>query len=398
MPINILYVHYGDNWIRGSEQLLLDLLSHLDRQLVTPIVWCNAPAMAAEARKLGIITHQFPFEHYFLEGSPQFSARRYWAMVREGLRLVNQNRIQLLHANSAAPTQWLVPVARTARIPMLVHLLVEYQRRSRFLFGLHLPNMAVGISQAVVDDLLRDGMPSERTAVIYAGIDTERLGKRPPNQLRKTLGIPPEAVTIATVGSLIWRKGHDILLKAFRLIQPLNAPVHLLVASDGPCRAELENQAKTLGLQDVVHFLGYCDDVGALFRDETDFVAMASRTEGFGLAFAEAGYFGLPAVGTAVGGVPEVIQNEITGLVVPAENPEAMAAAMRRLVECPETRRRMGAAAHRRVVEKFTVDKMVNAFHETYDRLAAIPASRLGWLGEWNGLRPYLGLMTSRLR
>ncbi len=111
-PTPILFTHYGDRWIRGSEQLLLDLLTHLDPARVRPIVWCNQIAMADTARALGFTTYRSDFEIYFDYQSPRFRLGRYRALMREARDLVREHEIRVLHSNSAGPCQWLAPVAR----------------------------------------------------------------------------------------------------------------------------------------------------------------------------------------------------------------------------------------------------------------------------------------------
>ncbi|MDR3532252.1 MAG: glycosyltransferase, partial [Rhodopila sp.] len=136
-PMRVLFTHYGDEWFRGSEQLLFDLLKKLDRNRVEPIVWCNGAAMAEAARSAGITTYRTPLEFYFDYNSPRFNLSHYRALVREGVALVRRHNIRVLHANGAAPHQWLVPVARATRLPLLAHLHIDYRRRSRFVCLLH---------------------------------------------------------------------------------------------------------------------------------------------------------------------------------------------------------------------------------------------------------------------
>ncbi|MBX9698834.1 MAG: glycosyltransferase, partial [Acetobacteraceae bacterium] len=258
-PLPVLFTHFGENWIRGSEQVLLDLLAHLDRDRIAPVVWCNADAMAEACRALGVPTHQSRFEFYFDYGSPRFAPRRYLGLVRQGRRLVREHGIRVLHANSAAPTQWLVPVAALTGRPLLTHLHIDYLRRSRYALLLHLADRIIGVSRQVVGDFLADGMAPERLGVIYNGIDTARL---PPARadLRAALGIPPGALVVASMGSLVPRKGHDLLLRAFAALPASQPPPHLVLGSDGPARPGLQALAAELGIAACTHFLGYTDD------------------------------------------------------------------------------------------------------------------------------------------
>jgi len=383
-----LFAHYGDEWFRGSEQVLFDLLTNLDRDRVEPILWCNGEPMAEAGRAAGLRTYRTPFEFYFDYGSPRFNPARYLSFVRQGVGIVREHGIKVLHANSAAAAQWLLPVGRITRVPVLAHLHIDYRRRSRFVCLLHQADLIVGVSRQVTQDFLRDGIPFVRTHTIYNGIDFARLIRGPLGDARHDLGIARDAVVITSVGSLVSRKGQDILIRAFAKL-PAQRDIRLLIASEGPERAAYQALVAELGLGAKVRFVGYYPNVPALYR-ATDIMALASRADAFGLVLAESGYFGLPTVATRVGGIPEVIEDGVTGLLVPPDDPDALAAALLRLIDDPALRARYGQAAKARVQALFSVEQMVAGFHATYDTLAGVPRSRLGWFGSGFSAKPYL--------
>ncbi|HEY4274798.1 MAG TPA: glycosyltransferase [Rhizomicrobium sp.] len=376
-PLPVLFTHFGDQWIRGSETLLLDLLRYIDRSRIQPIVWCNGAEMADVCRDSGYITHRTDFEYYLDYGSPRFSFRKYSALVREAKAIARQHDIKVLHANSAAPTQWLVPAARSLRLPLLTHMHIDYLRRSRFALLLHQSDLLVGVSAQVLEGPLEDGVPQNRTQVIYNGIDFKRLMATPATNLRATLGIPADVLTVGAVGSLIRRKGHDLLVRAMAQMAGEKAP-HLLIASDGPEREPLKKLAAELGISDRVHFLGYHDPIVDLY-ETSDVIALASRADAFGLVLAEAGYCRRPVVATRVGGIPEVIVHEKTGLLVPPDNVEELVKAFTRLTENPDWRRQLGEGGYERAVNVFSAGRMAGEFNDTYEKLARTPQPTLGW-------------------
>lgn len=386
-PIPILFSHYGDQWVRGSERVLLDLLGSLDPSRIKPVVWCNGWELASRVASLEIPVYRADFPHYFDFGSPRFSLSRYVAIVRQGLELVERHDISVLHANGAAPAQWLVPVARSNRLPLLSHLHAPYLRRSRFVNLLHQADLIVGVSAEVTRAILGDGMPAERAQVIYNGVDMARLTAVAGSDLRQSLGIPNEAVVLAAVGSLVQHKGYDILLRALGQIDPL-IDLHLLIAGDGPERGALEQLANELGLRPRVHFLGFVEDTPSVYRS-SDVLALASRREGFGLVAAEAGFFGLPVVATKVGGIPEVVADGVSGMLVPPDDPAAMAAALARLVQDGEHRRALGEAGRQRAQHMFSTRRMTDEFEAAYERLAKIDRTALGWRGVARSIGPY---------
>lgn len=378
MPaLPVLFTHFGEDWIRGSEVLLLDLLAALDKSKVEPVVWCNGGQMAAAAEAAGYPTYRDDFHFMFDYGSAKPDFRRYLGAVGKCRALCRRHGIAVLHSNSLAPTQWLVPAGIRERIPVLAHLHIDYLRRSRYALLLHAATVIVGVSRQVIDGPQEDGVEAERLRVIYNGIDFSRL-VAPAGDLRQTLGIPASAIVIATTGSLIARKGHDVLIRALAGLPPGPSSPHLMIAGSGDEEKALRQLVEALNLSGRVHFLGNIDYVARVYR-AADIFALASRGDAFGLVLAEAGYFGLPAVSTRVGGIPEVVKDGETGLLASADDAPAFSAALARLIADPALRARMGSAARARVEENFGVHRMAAQFEQLYGELAVRPRSQLGW-------------------
>ena len=352
--------------------------------------------MAAAATSEGYVTYRTKFQYFFDYNSPWPSGGLFLKLLRECRALCSRHGIRVLHANSAAPTQWLVPAAYRENIPVLTHLHIDYLRRTRYVTLLHAANLVVGVSQYVMEGLEADGFSAERMLVIHNGIDPSRLDCSTTN-LRTALDIPADAFVIASVGSLIKRKGHDILIRAFNGLSQARQQPHLLILGDGPEQDALRKLALSLSVDDRVHFLGQSSDVSSAFQ-AADVFALASRREAFGLVFAEAGYFSLPTVSTRVGGIPEVVSHENTGLLVAPEDATAFSGALARLMDDGGFRARLGSAASMRVKTMFTAERMARQFEETYTRLATIPSERRNWENVKFRLRPYLRLSNSLRR
>ncbi len=399
-PISVLFTHYGDQWLRGSEELLLDLLDHLDPLRIRPIVWCNGAALTKELEARGITTYRSEFTYYFHEELPGFDYRTYMSMVRRGLKIIDTHGVRLLHVNSGAPGQWLAPIARSRRLPMLAHLHIDYLRRSRFLLLLHQADLVVGVSRRVIDGFLADGMAAEHTKVIHNGIAFDRFATpNARNELRARLGIAPGALIVTAVGSLIPRKGHDTLLRAFEPIAKA-FDAHLLILSDGPERERLVKLGSDLGLADRLHLIGHVDRYAALpeIYQTSDIVALASRGDAFGLTLAEAGYFKLPVVSTQVGGIPEVIEDGVTGLLVSPDDPAAFTAALARLAADPALRAAFGCQGRARVERMFGAKKMAAEFMDAYERLVLLPRAGLGWHSAARRAKPLARTLGRMLR
>ena len=360
-PMNVLFVHFGDDWIAGSEVALLEVMRHLPEKDVKPFLWCNSAAMQNAAQDIGIPVWRDEFT-YFDKASPSFSPRIYLGLIRRACGLIEQTHADLIHCNSAAPAQWMLPAAWGKRRPMLVNLHSTYLRRSRYVMGLHLADRVIAVASAIATPLFDDGMESDRVSVIYNGFDSETLMQGDASGLRSARHIPQEAIVGAIAGSLIDRKGHDVLFEAMTHLGHLSRPFHLLVIGDGPESRSFE--AAAVGLP--VHFLGQRADLGVILRDCTDFLVVPSRQEAFGRVIIEAAFAGIPAIGSNVDGIPEAILDNVTGLLVPAESPTALSDAITRLVEDETLRRSLGISARRRAQERFSIETCTSQLTDAY--------------------------------
>jgi len=368
----ILFVHHaGINWIRGSTRCLLDLLTHIDRTRFAPVVLCNQPVILEAVRGLDVPAHE---ARDWLSPHP---FRPDWQWLADLKALIERHRIRLIHSDEFTQASVLAPAARRARIPLLSQLHQVPTPDERLWSLLHQVDLAVGTTRACVTGLLEDGFPSNRAIVIYNGVDPIRLAQGDATRLRDELGIPPDAVVLTLVGSLIHRKAVDIALRAFAALRT-RTHSHLLLCGSGPDRAALETLAAALGVQNRTTFLGECSQAGAVLRDATDVLLAPSRDESFGLTLAEAGLFGIPSVASDIAAHQEVV-GEDAGLIVPVEDVAAMAGALDRIVTDQALRRRLGEGARRRVTSMFLITRYVREFENTYAGLIARPSREYGW-------------------
>jgi glycosyltransferase involved in cell wall biosynthesis len=181
--------------------------------------------------------------------------------------------------------------------------------------------------------------------------------------------------TLACVSNFAPFKGHEVLVEALgRLGRP--CPVRCQMVGDGPTRARIEQLVLTAGMEDTVEFLGCRDDVPMILR-QADVLVLPSHWEPFGLVVVEAMAAGVPVVATAAGGVPEIITDGYTGLLVPPGDPQAMAAAIGRMLNDEPLRRRLAAQAAQAVRAHFTAEAMARAYEAWYLRLARAPQQEM---------------------
>ena len=230
----------------------------------------------------------------------------------------------------------------------------------------------LGVSEATVDDLVRLGVAGrDRFQVIPLGLDLEpfaTLDPAPGRELRRGLGIGDDDVVLSFVGRVVPIKRVDVLLRALALARDAG-PLRLLVVGDGEIRPRLQELSRELGIADRVRFLGYRRDLTTI-ASAADIAVLTSANEGTPVSLIEAAAAGCPAVATRVGGVPEVVTPD-TGLLVPPDDPEAAAAALRRLGSDGDLRARLGEAARERALRRYSVSRLVADIDSLYGELLA---------------------------
>ncbi len=227
----------------------------------------------------------------------------------------------------------------------------------------------VGNSHAVVEFYKQAGVPTDKLALIYSGIIAEEPPTVDPAAVRRGFGWNDDAPLALFAGRLMAQKGVDVLIAALDLLQHVRPQLRTLIVGDGPLKDELEETAHQFQLDDKVKFLGHRDDVPKLLA-AADFLVLPSRYEGLPNVVLEAMAFRKPVVATAAPGTTEVVADGTTGLLVPIDDANALAKAMRTLVDDLELRRRMGVAGRTRVEVEFGVEAMVEKFAELYETIA----------------------------
>lgn len=206
------------------------------------------------------------------------------------------------------------------------------------------------------------GIDEARAFTIYNGVDVARYQPAPP----RTASGPAQILAVA---NLIPEKGLHHLIDALALLG--DHPVLLKVVGDGPERAALERRVNLLALRHHVEFLGLRDDVDRLMQESDLMVHPATWQEAFGLTIAEAMASGIPVVATRTGGIPELVEDGVTGLLVAPGSSHDLGGAIRHLLDDGELRSRMGAAGRKRVEESFSLDQCISRHWEICEAVLA---------------------------
>jgi glycosyltransferase involved in cell wall biosynthesis len=236
-----------------------------------------------------------------------------------------------------------------------------------------LADRVVANSEAVRQDAIgTEDLPPEKVSVIYNGLDLaryDRVADETVRGLRQQLGLGAGPVVIV-VANLIAYKGHEYFLQAWAQVCRVFTDGVALLVGDGPVRKEREADARALGLEPRVRFLGIRRDVPALLA-AADLLVHPSLQEGFCNAVIEAMAAARPVVATDVGGNREAVVDGETGLLVPAADPDRLAAATLGVLEQPDRGAAWGRAGRRRAVERFQQSRMVMEYQTLYTDLLA---------------------------
>ncbi|MBI4712555.1 MAG: glycosyltransferase family 4 protein [Planctomycetes bacterium] len=208
--------------------------------------------------------------------------------------------------------------------------------------------------------------PAGKYEVIYNAVEiaSPALSEKERGRNDKSAGFP----VLATIGRLVPEKGQSYLMEAVKLVKTKYPDVSLLVIGDGPLRDNLETQADKSGIKNSVKFLGVRDDLYSILSC-IDIFVLPSLYEAFGIVLLEAMASAKPVIASRVNGIPEVVVDGKTGLLVPPANPSALSDAIIKLAADKTLAQKMGAAGYERVKDLFTIEQMIGKIDNLYGRL-----------------------------
>jgi len=355
----------------GAERLVAHLLEYIDRERFAPVCIClgNPVGSHLEAR-----VQQLGVPLYFLGKGDTMSL----AVLRKLNALFRQYRPVVAHTHLLA-LNYAYPLMIRYRTPVRVYTIHSLAERDigrrtgpivralafRYRVGKVVP---VAIAEEVRATIQRVyGYPDP--PLIPNGVPTDEYAPDPHTraQWRQAHGIEPHATVLTHVGRFAPPKNHALLVEAFAQVRA-DCPLYLLLVGAGELEDAVREQVAGLGLASRVRFLGVRADVADILRASDVFV-LSSRWEGNPMSVMEAMAAGLPVVSTAVGGVPELVREGVTGRLVPSEDAGALAQALQALVDDPARRQAMGAAARRHAVAHFDIRHTVRGYEQLYESL-----------------------------
>jgi glycosyltransferase involved in cell wall biosynthesis len=226
----------------------------------------------------------------------------------------------------------------------------------------------IAASEAIRQILVADGVPADRAVTVHEGIDLEHVRAAPPVKVHEVFWLPHHAPVVGNVAALVPHKGQRHLIEAAHLVVRDVPDARFLILGEGELREQLERQVRDHHLEKHVLLPGFRTDVVGCIKG-CDLFVMSSVTEGLGTSLLDAMACSKAIVATRTGGIPEVVDDGVNGVLVQPRDPHGMAAAIVRLLGNNGERRRMGEAGLERLREHFTIERMVAETAAVYARL-----------------------------
>jgi glycosyltransferase involved in cell wall biosynthesis len=347
--VKIVHADSARTWRGGQNQVLLTSRGMAARGHEIWLACQEGGPLAARARAEGLAVRPMAFHGDFSPSAVVGLAR----LVREAqpdvVHLHDPHAVSAgLAASSLAPGFRRI-ASRRVDFPLRGAL-------SRWKYGAC--RKVIAVSRAIAAQLEADGVPSDRIRVVYEGVP-DRAALADGRRALLELGVPLDAPVVGNVAALTGHKDHATLLEAAAAVKARQPDVRFVIVGDGDLRGELEEKSRGLGVADRVVFAGFRDDLDRLMPAFTVF-CLSSHMEGLGTSLLDAMAFSRPIVATAAGGIPEAVEDGVTGRVVPPRDPQALADALVEMLGDPGRLQAMGAAGRARFEERFTADRMVD--------------------------------------
>lgn len=298
---------------------------------------------------------------------------RFIARLRAVIRATQPHLVHL-HSRRGADTLGAL-AARLERVPTVMTRRVASPEPRWFApLKYRLYDQVIAISHGIREVLIAAGISAERIASVHSAVDRDRF--RPlcnRGAFESTFDIKPPIRAIGMVARFIECKGHDHLFAAIPAIVAAFPNVRFLLFGEGPLKPSLRAQVRSVGLEAHVHFAGFRDDLERVLPC-LDMLVHPADLEGLGVSLLQAAACGIPVVASAVGGIPDVVRNDVNGILLPSLDPQALARAVIELLNDPDRARRLGAGGRALIEREFSIAAMVEGNLRAYRRVLALPA------------------------
>ena len=380
---NILYLN-ATSMMSGAEFSLLSLLEKVDKEKFNPtLLLPEEGPFFQKAKQAGIEGILLPSMIKFGEGYRVHKLPKFITSLYKVMKVIKQKRINIVHSNSPRVAFLGGMAAKLSSIPSVIHVRDIHQSpfsqplKSRLLD--FLSDMIVSVSQATKDSIA-EATPSieSKIKVVYNGIDFERLDNRPIRDIRPEFGIRENTPIIGSVGLIHPVKGLEILIRSASVIKNQFPSIKVFIIGGALLEMDikyingLDNLVKELDLEDNVIFTGFREDVFDLIKAMDVLVHPAIYPEPFPRSLLEAAAMKKPIVATKVGGVPEILDHDVSGLLIEPSDPTSLAKAVLSLLNNKEKAENLALKARQKVEKSFSIEKHVDHIETIYVKLLGI--------------------------
>jgi glycosyltransferase involved in cell wall biosynthesis len=360
VPLKTVHIETGRHLYGGGLQVIYLAKGLMDRGHEATLICCSGSAIEKEAERRGIPVRPI---RMLSEADPA-------AMLRM-LRAIKKLQPDVVHLHSRRGADLLGGIAaRLARVPVIILSRRVDDRVRLDLIGrlkhLVLPHRLVAISDGIRRVLIDCGVPAERVELVHSGVVTSEFRcERDREWLRGEFGIETNAPVIGTIAQLIERKGHRFLFEAAVDILKEFPDTKFLVLGTGEECDPLDELVKGIGIAESVVFAGFRQDIAKIIPN-LDIVLHPALREGLGVSLLQAASSGVAIVGTNAGGIPEIVRNEETGILIEPGDSLAIADACLRLLRDAGLRERFGEVARELVEREFSTEQMIEGNLRVY--------------------------------
>lgn len=361
----ILYLSSSVN-LWGARKSLLDILTHLDKKTFSPIVVCSSKGHLTEKLDEIKIPYRIIRMRLWRKGK-YFPWIPYTVMCLA--KLIKEERISLVHSNSHSDAPYGILACRLRKIPVISHIrdIIQPDKIGKYL--LKHADRVIAVSNAAARAFKDIKNKSEKLVVINNSVDLNNF--KPSGDVRGKLNISKNELVVGIVGQISRLKGHDVFLNAASIVLKKNKKIKFLIV--GEVRREraqelCEELINRLNIREHVVFTGYRQDI-ANIMSAIDILAFPTLKESFGRSAIEAMAHAKPVVASNVGGVPEIVIDGQTGILVFPGDAEALANGLLKLINDKIKREDMGNEGFMVVREKFDIRDMMNRIESVYKEL-----------------------------
>ena len=362
MKYNILYMESRGDLSGGGQISLWNLIRRLDKNKFEPVVICPSRGNLVE----NLINLEIKVEIIPLPTLRIPNPFLFFSTINKLYKIVKKYKINLIHSNASRPTIYAGIISKLLKIPLIWQVRIIESEGLYDKFLVSFCKKIITVSKAV-EKRFAWLKRKNKIIVIYNGVDTQEFNPQiSPESIREEFKLDIDIPVVGTIGNLISGKGQEYFVRAASLVSKNIPNVRFFIVGDGEDRKQLEELVNVLELKEKVIFTGKRSDISQLIAATDIIIQPSIYPESFGRVIIEGMAMGKPVIATNQGGVLEIIEDGISGTLIPPKNSPLMAKAIIDLINNREKARRIGLTARRKVEEKFSIEENVKKTEGVY--------------------------------